>query len=424
MKTNIKKLDGKVEILVEIPKLSVESYFKTAVEQLSKNMKIKGFRPGKAPVDIVEKEIGSQKLYSEVSNIAIQRTLPQIIKDEELEVIGQPDIVVNKIVKNQTLEYKATFQLMPEVEIGKYKGLKIKKELINVKNDEIQKSLDYLSNSRTKLITVNRSAKEGDRVEIDFEIKHNNVKTENGQSKNHPMVIGESKFLPGFEKELQGMNTNNEKEFSLKAPDDWKDKRIAGKKLDFKVKMKLIQERQKPKIDDEFAKSLGEFKSLEELKSSIEDGIIKEKEIKEKERIRLELIEQVAKDSKMNIPEVLINQEIQKMEIDFKNSITNMGLDFDTYMKQINKKIEDIKEEWKEQAKKRVKIGLCLKEIIKKEKLDVTDKEVEEKINQDLKQYPNIKEVKKNIDLNVLKEYTKNILKNEKAFKLLEKESK
>jgi len=153
MKINIKKLDGKVEILVEIPKLSVESYFKTAIEQLSKNMKIKGFRPGKAPVDIVEKEIGSQKLYNEVSNIAIQRTLPQIIKDEELEVIGQPDIVVNKIVKNQTLEYKATFQLMPEVEIGKYKGLKVKKESINVKNDEIQKSLDYLSNSRTKLIT-------------------------------------------------------------------------------------------------------------------------------------------------------------------------------------------------------------------------------------------------------------------------------
>ena len=220
------------------------------------------------------------------------------------------------------------------------------------------------------------------------------------------------------------MKADDEKEFSLKIPKDWKDKRIAGKELDFKVKMKLVQEREIPELNDEFAKSLGTFKSVKELKDSIKQGILTEKEVREKERIRLELIEKVVDNTKLDIPDVLIDQEVQKMEIDLRNSINSMGLDFDTYLKQLNKKIEDIKEEWKEQAEKRVKIGLCLREIIKKENINVDDKEIEEKINQDLKQYPNVEEVRKNIDMNQLKEYTKNILLNEKTFELLEKESK
>lgn len=424
MKFNTKKIDGKIEISVEISKESVESYFKIAAEQLSKDMKVKGFRPGKVPVDIVEKEIGSEKLYGEAANVAIQRTLPGIIKDEELEVIGQPDIVVKKIVKNQEIEYMVTFQLMPEVDLGEYKGLKAIKKEIKIDDSEIEKSIKYLLNSRTKFITVNREAKKVDKVEVDFEIKHDNVKIEDGESKNHPLVLGESNFLPGFEEKLEKMKADDEKEFSLKIPKDWKDKRIAGKELDFKVKMKLVQEREIPELNDEFAKSLGTFKSVKELKDSIKQGILTEKEVREKERIRLELIEKVVDNTKLDIPDVLIDQEVQKMEIDLRNSINSMGLDFDTYLKQLNKKIEDIKEEWKEQAEKRVKIGLCLREIIKKENINVDDKEIEEKINQDLKQYPNVEEVRKNIDMNQLKEYTKNILLNEKTFELLEKESK
>ncbi|MBU3923052.1 trigger factor family protein, partial [Patescibacteria group bacterium] len=147
MKFNTKKIDGKIEISVEISKESVESYFKIAAEQLSKDMKVKGFRPGKVPVDIVEKEIGSEKLYGEAANVAIQRTLPGIIKDEELEVIGQPDIVVKKIVKNQEIEYMVTFQLMPEVDLGEYKGLKAIKKEIKIDDSEIEKSIKYLLNS-------------------------------------------------------------------------------------------------------------------------------------------------------------------------------------------------------------------------------------------------------------------------------------
>lgn len=311
-----------------------------------------------------------------------------------------------------------------DIRIKEYKGIKIKKNKLEVSKDEIKKALEHLQNSRVKTITVNRPAEKGDRIEIDFEIKQGNVKIEGGESKNHPLVLGKGRFLPGFEKELEEMETSQEKEFSLKAPDDWPDKKVAGKSLDFKVKMNLIQKQEFPKIDDEFAKSLGEFKSLKELEKSVEQGIMQEKEQKEKQRIRMELIEKIADDSKVEIPEKLINLEIDKMENELKFSIQNMGLDMETYLKQIKTDINDLKKSWKIEAEKRIKMTLCLDEIADREGINIDDQEVEEKVNQDLKQYPNVEEAKKNIDLDQLKEYTKNVLRNRRVFEFLEKEAK
>lgn len=305
--------------------------------------------------------------------------------------------------------------------LANYKGIKIKKNKLEVKKKEIKKTLDYLQNSRAKIITVNRPAKKGDRAEIDFEVRHNRVKIENGASKNHPLILGQNRFLPGFEKELEGMKTGEEKEFSLK-------------NFDIKVKMNLVQQRDLPNINDEFAKSLGNFESLNALKKSIKEGLLKEKEIKEKQRIRIELIEKVAQESEMEIPSALVEQEIEKMLVEFKTSITGLGLDFETYLKEVNpspsaeggrvkKTIDDLKKDWQGQAEKRVRIGLCLGEIAERENIEVTDEEIKERINQDLKHYSNIEEVEKNIDLDALKEYTRAILRNEKVFELLEREA-
>lgn len=425
MKIDVKKIsNNKVEILVEAPALLTESYFKTAAEQLSKDLEIKGFRPGKAPVNVVEKEIGSQKLYNETANIAIQRTLPGILKEEKLEIISMSEIVVKKIAKGDSLIYQATFQLMPEVKLSDYKGLKIIKKEVKIEESELKKSLDYLQSSRAKIVTVDRPAKKGDRVEIDFEIRSKGVKIEDGGSKNHPLILGEGRFLPGFEKEIEGLKAGQEKTFSIKAPENWPDKRIANQKLDFKAKMKLVQKRELPDINDEFAKSLGEFQSLSDLKKSVKEGLMQEKKEKEKERIRIELVEKVAEKSEIEIPETLINEEVEKIINEFKASITNMGLNFDIYLKEIKKTVEEFKKDQRTQAEKRVRIGLCLKEIAKKENIDVSDKEVEAKINEDLKHYPNAEEVKKNIDLNQFKEYTKSILKNKRVFEFLEREAK
>lgn len=309
------------------------------------------------------------------------------------------------------------------IELANYKGLKIKRNESKVEKEEIDKSLDYLRQSRAKVITTNKPAQKGNQVEIDFEFRCAGVKIEDGTSKNHLLILGDGRFLPGFEKELEGMSTGREKEFSLKVPENWPDKRIAGKNLDFKVKMNLVQEREIPELDDEFAKSLGQFDSLDALKKNIEKGLFGEKEIKENQRIKLELIGKVADESKMEIPDSLIEQELERMLNEFKFSINNLGLDFEIYLKEIKKTADEIKKEWRIQAEKRVRIALCLRAIADKENIRISEEELTEKINQDLKQYPNMEEVKKNIDLNALREYTEEVLRNEKVLGVIEKEA-
>ncbi len=422
---------NKVELEIEIPAPQMESYFNLAASELSKDMKVDGFRPGKIPAEIVEREKGSQKLYDGAANLAIQKTLPKAILDlpadeagNKIEIVGQPDIVILQIARGNPMKYKATFWVVPEVELGNYKGLKVKKKELKVKHEEVDESLKHLQRSRVKLVTVNRPAAKGDRVEIDFTTRSSSVKIEGGESKNHPLIIGEARFIPGFEKELERMKEGEEKEFTLKAPEDWPQKNLAGRILDFQVKMNLVQERDIPKLSDEFAKSLGDFQSLDQLKKNIKEGIFQEKELKEKERIRMELIERVVENSKMDIPKALIDIELDRMVEELRANVESMGLDFDRYLKEIRKPVEELKKEWREQAEKRVKISLALKAIAKKEKIEVSEKEIEEKINEDLKHHPDSEELKKNIDLQALKEYTKGVIKNNKAFEFLEREAK
>jgi len=426
MKVVVNKLPGsKVEIKVEIPSTQMDMYFETAASNLSKDMKVDGFRPGKVPIEIVEKEKGSQKVYEEAANLAIQRTLAKAILDNKIEIVGQPvDITVLKVARGDSMEYRAVFWVIPEVVLGQYKGLEIKKREIKIEDKEVDKALEYLQNSRAKYVTVNRPAQSGDRVEIDFVTRCGGVKIEGGEDKNHPLIVGKGSFIPGFEKQLEGMKSGEEKNFSLVVPNDWPQKNLAGKKLDFEIKMNLVQKREIPSLNDEFARSLGKFDSLNHLKKSIKNGLFQEKEIKEKERIRLELIEKAAADSKVEIPEILIDIEIEKMIDELRNSTQSMGLSFENYLKSINKTIEDLKKEFKPKAEKRVKIGLVLKTIAEKENIKVSEEEVTEKINETLKYYSSIEEARKNIDLEALKHYTENVIKNEKVFELLEKNAK
>lgn len=311
-----------------------------------------------------------------------------------------------------------------KIELGNYKKLEARKQELKIEDKEIVNALDYLQKSRAKIITINKPAQEGNRVEIDFETRLAGVQIENGVSKNHPLIIGEGRFLPGFEKELEGTKAGEEKEFSLKVPENWGNKTIAGKNLDFKIKMNIVQERQLSEINDEFAKSLGKFDSLEALRKNIEQGLMQEKEIMEKQRIRIELIEKIADNSKIKVPEELVKKELENMVTEFKMNIDQFGMDFETYLTQIKATADELKKGWKEQAEKRVKIGLCIKAIADKEKIIPSTQEIEEKMNQELMRYPDVEKVKKDIDLVAFKEYTENILINEKVFELLEREAK
>jgi len=310
------------------------------------------------------------------------------------------------------------------IDLANYKGIKVRRKNLEISQDEINKILDYLQQSRAKIITVNGPAKKGNRVEIDFEVRHGGTRIEDGVSKNHPLILGEGRFLPGFEEKIEGMKAGEERNFFLKVPENWSDKRICDKNLDFTVKMNLVQEREIPDLNNEFAKSLGNFDSLDILKKSISEGLMGEKEAKERQRIRLELIEKVADNSKMEIPAELIEQELEVMEKELKFTVEGLGLDFEKYLNEIRKTREELKKDWQIQAEKRVGIAVCLKAIADKENINVSEEEINERVNQDLKNYQNTEEAKKNIDHRALREYTKEVLRNEKVFGLLEKEAK
>jgi len=426
MKIDInKKLKNKIELEIEIPAEQMNNYFQSAARELSKDIKINGFRPGKVPVDIVEREIGSQKLYDQAANLAVSRTLPEAILNNDLRIIGKPEIIITQIARNNSIKYKAIFFTIPEIKLGEYKNLKIKKKEVKIEDKEVKQSLEQLQNARAKLKAVNRGAKKGDNVEINFATRINGVKIEGGESEKHPIILGQGKFIPGFEEKLEGMKAGEEKKFSLTAPKNWPQEKLAGKSLEFEVKVESVQKRELPELSDEFAKSLGKFSSLKALEESIKKGLRQEKDNREKERIRMELIDKIVKNSKIEeIPQDLINAELDKMINELKGNIANMGLEFDKYLKQVNKSIEDLKKEWQNQAEKRVKISLALEEIAKKESIEITNQEVEEKINKELQHYPNIEEIKKQVDFNALKDYTKSIIRNQKTFEFLERKAK
>ncbi len=324
-------------------------------------------------------------------------------------------------MENNNREQNKDFKI--SVKLADYKGLEIKGNELKVEEFEIEDSLNYLRNSRAKIITVKKPAKRGDRVEIDFEVRHAGVKIEDGTSKNHPLILGENRFLPGFEEQLEGMSAGEEKTFSLKAPENWPDKRINNKNLDFKVKMNLVQEREIPELDDGFAKSLGNFNSLQELKNSIRSGILEEKTIKENQRIKLALIEKVAENSQIEFPKILVLNELERMIEEFRFSISAFGLDFNIYLKEIGKNIDELKKDWEKEAEKRVRVAICLQAIAEREKIVVDEEEIQERVNENLKHYYSIEEAKKDIDLEKLKNYTKEVLRNEKVLELLKKEA-
>jgi trigger factor len=309
------------------------------------------------------------------------------------------------------------------IELSSYKKIEVRRKNLEISQEEINKALDYLRQSRAKIITVNEPARKGNRVEIDFEVRHGGTRIEDGVSKNHPLILGEGRFLPGFEEKIEGMKAGEERNFSLKVPENWSDKRICDKNLDFTVKMNLVQEREIPDLDNEFAKSLGSFDSLDILRKNISEGLMEEKGIKERQRIRLELIEKVANDSKMEIPAELIEQELGAMEKELKFTVEGLGLDFEKYLNEIRKTREELKKDWQIQAEKRVKIGVCLRAIADKENINVSEEEINERINRDLGHHQNMEEADKNIDPRALREYTKEVLRNEKVFGLLEKEA-
>lgn len=425
---------SEVEISVEIPFVEFEPYVKRAAVLISEAHDVKGFRRGKAPYPVVRDRFGESAIYERAADMAVRRTYPEalerLIASSQLPAdrppLGQPEITVMKLAAGDALEYKVELALLPEVTLPEgYRGtareiLKKEHRELVVSEEEVTKALSWLQESRTKLVNVDRPAAKGDAVEVDFEVLHAGVLLEGGVSKNHPLVLGKEKFLPGFEDQLIGMRRGEERAFMLVAPHEWHEKTFAGKALDFKVAMQLVEERQVPELDDAFAKNVGNFSSLEAFRESIRQGIAEEKREKEKQRIRGLVAEAIAHNASLEIPEVLVHGELKKMIEELRGSLEGVGMQWEAYLTEIKKTIEDLMKEWRDEAIRRVRIALCLREIARREKIEPTEEEIKKAVDQYLNRYRRLKEAERAIDPRVLEEYTRGILKNEKVFEFLE----
>jgi len=430
MKLDIKKLpQSEVEMLFELDPKEWGEFVLEAGKELGREVKIDGFRPGQAPPKLVEQKVGTGHILERAADLAVRRNFIQAIKENNLEPIAPPQVQVLKIAAENPFEFKIKITVSPEVKLGDYfkiaRTRKKSGEEIKVADEEVEKSLKWLLKSRTKFVAVQRPAQKGDLVEAEFSMSREGNDIPNGEVKNYSAVLGEGlNFAPGFEEQILGLKENEEKSFSLLFPEDWLEKEMAGRLIDFKLKMKSVQEGQTPELSDEFAKNLGEFKDLEALKESIKDGLRHEKEHKEKDLWRLETLKEIAKKSEAQIPPILLEAEKEKMLAEMEQNLAQMGLQFEKYLEDIKKTKDELKKEWSAKAEERVMAALILRQIAQKENLQVSEEELEKEANVFLSRFQSAAQAEGQIDKERLKEYIKGSLLNEKAFRLLEDFSK
>jgi len=420
MKTIIKDLPkSQKEIEVEVSVEEMRNYVEQTVKKISREIKIDGFRPGKIPAEVIEQRIGKTEIYQEAGELAINKTYSKIIKENKLEVIGQPKVDVTKIASGNPLEYKIVLTVLPQVKLGDYTKIKGKLKKEEIKNERVESELKKIQKSRAKFITTKEPSAKGDRVEIDFESRLGGVKIEGGESKNHPLIIGENKFVPGFEENLIGLKENEEKKFNVVFPNDYYRKELAGKNIDFKVKMKLVQKVELPKLDDKFAQKLGNFSSLENLRASVKEGLEIEEENKARDELREKIVDQILANSEMEVPDLLVEHELDSMVGEMENNVVRTGIEFEKYLENLKITRDSLRQGWREKAKRKVKLNLVMREINKKEKIKIDEEKIKERIDLMLKSYSNQEELKK-IDPRRFREYVEEIMIKEKIFKMLE----
>jgi len=383
---------SKINLIITLDAGDLKKYADQAVLNFSEHAKIKGFRAGKAPKHFVVEHIGQNRINDETVNVAIEDSYSKILLENDIEVISRPKIEVVKFIPNKELEYKAEILVSPEIKLADYREIAKKsgqteKQEVKVDKKEVKDALNWILNSRAKYIKIDRPSQKGDLAVVSYELRNNGVKIEGADQKQHPIILGEGKLAPGFEDQLIGLKTGEEKEFSLDIPQDFINHQIAGKKIDFKVNIFKVNiddlmQKDLPKLDDEFAKSIGHFENLELLEKSIEEGILNEKNQAEKDKFRIALILKVASQSEMDISEELIESELEKMIYELEHDIKHRGMEFDKYLEHIKKTRDDLKKEFRDKAIERVRIALVMREIGKSENIEISDEELAEKMKE------------------------------------------
>lgn len=424
MEAAYKKINNtEIEATVELGKEDLAKYVSRAELELGRDVEIDGFRKGKAPKDQVRKYIGAEKIMEATLDIAIKGSLAECLQKQEYELIDATEF---KITENLTdkLIYKVKLAIYPEISVGDISNISVSQKPIAIDDKEIDETLDTIRNSRATLSEKDGPAEMGDRVEVDFEVCLDGKPIEGGVSKNHPLVIGGKNFMPGFEEQLVGMAKGQDKKFSLTSPKDYYHKEIAGRKLDFTVAMKLVQKTALPEITDDFVKTLGNFETIASLKQNIKEGLETEKRAKERQRARLEILDNILSSNNIDVPEILLSRQLDRMIDGFDGDLHRNGLELGPYLAHIGKTQDDLRNEWRKDAERQVKISMVMKALARRENLKPAEEEIENAIQEAIQTATLRGEIDKNMPLNLeaIRENISVALLNEKVLQYLESE--
>ena len=410
------KNEVKLTFTIEAEKF--DEAMKKVYAKTAKYFTIPGFRKGKAPMNIVEQHYGSEIFYEDTFNELVPDIYDEAIKENKIEAVSRPDIDITQMGKGKELIFTAIVQTKPEVELGKYKGIELKKIEYNVSDKDVEHELGHMAEHNARLITVeDRPVEKGDIAVIDFEGFLDGKPFEGGKAEKHELEIGSNTFIPGFEDQVIGMKLDEEKDLNVTFPEDYFSKDLAGKPVVFKVKLHEIKKKELPKMDDEFAKDVSEFDTLEELKNSIKDRLQKENDEKAKYETEDAAIKAVCDNVKLDIPSGMIETEIDNMLKDTEQRLQYQGLTLEQYYKLIGKPETVLRDEMKETAEKNVKSRLVIEAIIKAEDIKPDEEKVEEKLKEMAKGYGKTEE--EMLKNTYLKDYITENMKVEKVINFI-----
>ncbi len=388
--TNPNNLTG-VKLEITADQAEIDS-IKTAVlrNMSKKGLKLQGFRSGKAPLAMIEKQVDPSQLQSEFLDAAINQLYVKALDTENIRPVSQPEVSVSKFVPFTTLEFVATLEAVGDIKVPDYTKIKLAKQTVKVSAEEVTKVLDDLSARAAEKKDVDRAAKDGDQVIIDFE--GHDTKTgdpiDGADGKDYPLIIGSNSFIPGFEPNLVGMKASAEKSFDITFPKDYNVAALQNRKVTFKVKTQKVQELVAPKLDDKFAASVGPFKTFAELKEDIKRQLTAEKEQQNNAEYQNQLLQKIAEKTSVEVPKVLVDEEIERQEQQERQNLAYRGQTWEEHLKEEGQTAEGHREKNRAPAELSVKAGLVLSEIAEKENIKVSKDEFELRLQLLKGQYP------------------------------------
>jgi trigger factor len=427
MKIKVKNIsDVKVRLTISLAKEELDAAEQVALTKLAKEVKISGFRKGKAPLEMVAAQVDPVALANETMENAISKATAEAFLEKGIQALNRPEVEITKFVPATELEFTAETEVLPKVELGDYKKLKAKKEAVKVSQKEITDTITRIQANFAEKKEVKRAAKNGDEVIIDFLGKKDNVAFDGGKAEKFPLELGSNSFIPGFEEGLIGKKAGDEVALDLEFPKDYHAADLAGAKVVFEVKVHEVRENILPELNEEFLKKLGDFKTAEDFEKQIKEDLKAQKEHEATNKFKDELVKELAEISKVPVPSILLEDQKRSIELDMQQNLMYSGLTLEAYLERMGK----TREEWlasdvQEAAEARVKAGLALAELSKVEKVEATFEEVDTRIAQLKEQYGNSKEALAQLESDDVRRDLANQLLTEKAVdRLVELNSK